>query len=225
MDFLTLYHGSKQIIQQPEFGKGKAWNDYGKGFYCTKIPELAKEWACPDQNDGFVNCYRLNVTKLKILNLNSSNFTTLHWLAVLVSNRIFDLDTPILRRAVNYLKEKFLIDLTPYDIITGYRADDSYFSFAKAFLSNQISYTQLQHAMKLGKLGEQTVLKSRKAFSRLEFTGFESVDYKIWYKKRKDREDNARTEFQELLSKDDISGLFMREIILQEVTPDDPRLQ
>ena len=42
----------------------------------------------------------------------------------------------------------------------GYRADDSYFSFASDFINGAISYRQLCNAMCLGKLGQQFVLKS-----------------------------------------------------------------
>ena len=42
-------------------------------------------------------------------------------------------------------------------MIIGYRADDSYFSFANAFLNNTLSLEQLKEAMYLGKLGEQVI--------------------------------------------------------------------
>ena len=41
-----LYHGSENIIEQPDYRKGAKTNDYGRGFYCTEEIELAKEWAC-----------------------------------------------------------------------------------------------------------------------------------------------------------------------------------
>ena len=43
MSEITLYHGSADIIERPEFGKGNSRNDYGLGFYCTREIELAKE--------------------------------------------------------------------------------------------------------------------------------------------------------------------------------------
>ena len=49
-----------------------------------------------------------------------------------------------------------------YDVIIGYRADDSYFSFAKDFINNTISVEQLAEAMRLGELGIQIVLKSER---------------------------------------------------------------
>ena len=39
-----IYHGSDHIIERPEFGYGKTYNDYGTGFYCTENPNMAKEW-------------------------------------------------------------------------------------------------------------------------------------------------------------------------------------
>lgn len=67
--------------------------------------------------------------------------------------------------AKTYLLEELLPNYDPYDLIVGYRADDSYFSFANAFLNNTLSLEQLRKAMFLGKLGEQVVLKSEKALA------------------------------------------------------------
>ena len=66
----TLYHGSQIIVGQPEFGKGARNNDFGRGFYCTENIELAKEWACGKETDGFVNKYELDMSNMKVLNLN-----------------------------------------------------------------------------------------------------------------------------------------------------------
>ena len=35
MGKIVLYHGSKEKIEKPLLGKGKVYNDYGQGFYCT----------------------------------------------------------------------------------------------------------------------------------------------------------------------------------------------
>ena len=222
---IILYHGSEKIISKPVFGAGKIYNDYGRGFYCTQNIELAKEWACPTQNDGFSNCYELETDGLSTLDLQAKDFCTLHWLAILITNRRFDLDTPIMRQGEYYLKTNFLPNLSEFDVIKGYRADDSYFSFAQAFLSNQISYTQLQKAMKLGKLGEQIVLKSEKAFSLIEFKNYEIADGKKYYVLRQNRMEKARSDYKKSLEDSDISGLFIRDLILQEVKNDDPRLR
>ena len=225
MGKITLYHGSQKIIEKPLFGSGKSYNDYGQGFYCTQNFELAKEWACPASEDGFANIYELETDGLKLLDLQTEEFCTLNWLAILVNNRKFDLDTPIMRQGVYYLKENFLPELSVFDYIKGYRADDSYFSFARAFLSNQISYSQLQGAMKLGKLGEQIMLKSERAFEQIAFKGYEIADGKKYYHLRNDRFNKAKEDFEASLETEDISGLFIRDLILGEVKSDDPRLR
>lgn len=70
MDKIIIYHGSSEIVKQPVYGKGKPYNDYGIGFYCTEHLELAKEWACTKNIDGFVNEYELDLTHLKVLHLS-----------------------------------------------------------------------------------------------------------------------------------------------------------
>ena len=225
MNKITLYHGSQKIVEQPLFGVGKTYNDYGQGFYCTQNISLAKEWACPTSDDGFANIYELETDRLKLIDLQSEEFCTLNWLAILINNRKFDLDTPIMRQGVFYLKENFLPDISGFDLIKGYRADDSYFSFARAFLSNQISYEQLQKAMKLGKLGEQIMLKSKKSFENITFTGYEIAEGKKFNTLRKERFNKAKKNFETSLENGDISGLFIRDLILEEVKPNDSRLQ
>ena len=54
-DVIVISHGSPKVIEQPVFGEGKLYNDYGRGFYCTEHAELAKEWACSADTDGYAN--------------------------------------------------------------------------------------------------------------------------------------------------------------------------
>lgn len=223
MSKLDLYHGSPNILEKPLFGHGKTWKDYGPGFYCTEQKELAKEWAVSDASNGYANKYTLETKDLLLLNLG--DYTMLHWLAVLVQHREFQTTTPIMKRGKDYLKAHFYLPVENYDLIRGYRADDSYFSFAKAFLTNQISYVQLSYAMKLGKLGEQVVLKSKKSFERIKFEDYELADYHEYFPKKKERDEKARSNYRKLLEEDDIEGLFMRDILREEIKPDDSRLQ
>lgn len=165
MKKITLYHGSTKIIEKPLYGSGKTYNDYGRGFYCTEHIELAKEWSCNEGVDGFANRYELELTGLKLLNLLDKKYNILSWLAILMENRIGRVSTPIERQGREYLLEHFLPDYKTEDIIIGYRADDSYFSFARAFVGNGISLKQLGNAMRLGKPGQQYVLISEKVLT------------------------------------------------------------
>ena len=225
MKTLTLYHGSTDIIESPVFGKGKTYNDYGQGFYCTENMELAREWACLEGIAGYVNRYTINLDNLSVLNLRDPEYSILHWLTILTENRKLRISTPAMRRGVEWLQNHFHIDTTSYDAIIGYRADDSYFSFARAFLTNQISLAQLSYAMKLGKLGEQFVLMSRKAFDTVRFEGYEAVDSSVYYVKRKARDEEARFSYLKVLEEAHENGIYMRDITRGEVKPDDLRLQ
>ena len=220
---ITIYHGSKQIVEEPVFGEGKKNNDFGLGFYCTESDELAKEWAVSSLRDGFSNKYTLDTEYLKILNLNSPEYTILNWIAVLIEHRLFAIKTPVARRAKQYLIDNFSINVNAYDLITGYRADDSYFDYAEAFINNGITVEQLARAMKLGKLGEQIVLKSKFAFSKINFEGFDVAQKDTYYVLRKSRDDDANKMYLEMLEEES-DGLYIQDIIRGGITNDDPRI-
>ena len=223
---MILYHGSVSIIEQPVFGKGKRHNDYGLGFYCTQSLDLAKEWAVEENRDGYANKYSLDLQGLTMLDLSQKGFTTLHWITLLLQNRVFTLKNDIIKAGKKYLIEHFSLPVKEYDIIKGYRADDSYFAYAESFLNNTISVQRLSEALKLGNLGEQVVLMSEKAFGKLKFLGYEIADAATYYPLRKARNEQARMEFlsnrRGILSPDD---LYLNDIIRGGIEPDDPRLQ
>ena len=220
---ITIYHGSKQIVEAPVFGEGKKNNDYGLGFYCTESNDLAKEWAVSSLHDGFSNRYTLDTEYLNILNLNSPDYTILNWIAVLVEHRIFSIKTPVARRAKQYLIDNFSVNVNAFDLIVGYRADDSYFDYAEAFINNGITVEQLARAMRLGKLGEQIVIKSQFAFSKIKFEGFETADKKIYYALRTARDDGANKMYLDILEKE-ADGLYIRDIMRGGIRNDDPRI-
>ena len=222
-----LYHGSPSIIEKPEYGKGNPRNDYGPGFYCTENMELAKEWACLNKSGGFTNAYMIDIEQLNILNLFENNFNILHWLAILVNNRTFRISNQIASQAKEYLLENYLTDLLQYDAIVGYRADDSYFAFAMDFLNNTISLRQLERAMYLGKLGEQFMIKSEKAFDLIKFTGSEPADGEIYYIKRIARDNEAREQYlkNERVTANIANDIFMIDILREEMKQNDTRLQ
>lgn len=194
MKNIILYHGSTDTINAPRLGLGKKNNDYGSGFYCTRERDLAGEWACKSlQSNGYINEYSINLKGLKVLDLTKYNI--LHWMALLVNNRTFTINKPIRLQGKEYLLENFLIDTSEYDLIIGYRADDSYFSFAEDFLDNSITVRHLESAMKLGKLGLQYVLISDKAFGNLAFTNSYFVDANEFYTKFIERDTLARKSY------------------------------
>ena len=220
-----LYHGSEFLIEKPEFGKGARHNDYGRGFYCTENIELAKEWAVSEDADGYVNKYSIDTSHLSILDINSEQYTMLHWLGILLKNRIFTLSTPLEREAKKYILDNFNISLDGIDIVKGYRADDSYFSYARDFISGVISYEQLSKALRLGMLGEQYCLVSQKVFTEIEYVGNEYVDSEEWYPRKMLRDMYARQGYRNMEKEEYRKGeLYITKIIDEEMKKDDLRI-
>lgn len=226
---MILYHGSKVIVQVPVYGKGRKENDYGRGFYCTQSIELAKEWACPLNRDGFVNKYSLDTRDLKIVKLTESKFNILNWLALLLDNRRFDIsqNNQVGITGRKYIIDNFMPDLSGYDVIVGYRADDRYFAFAKDFVQNGISVRQLSKAMKLGELGEQVVLVSQKAFEKIHFVSYEIAESNIYYYKRVEREIRANEVFSAMHMQFDYQDpdIFILDILREGIKNNDSRLR
>ena len=214
-EVLRLYHGSPIRVKRPLFGVGNPYNDYGLGFYCTESFELACEWACPKAKDGFANAYDLELAGLRVVDLDAEPYATIEWLAVLFANRQFDVPPSLMEAAKYYVAARYPSELGEADVVVGYRADDSYFSFARAFLENRISLAQLERAMKLGGLGRQVVAVSEAAFGALRFVGAEPASASLWHEKRMRRDEKARQDFDRILHKEpfDPNGVYMLDLM------------
>lgn len=220
---ITIYHGSEKIVEQPIWGQGRKNNDFGLGFYCTVSNDLAKEWAVSSLHNGFSNRYTLDTEHLNILNLNSPDYTILNWIAVLVEHRLFSIKTPVARRAKQYLIDHFSVNVNAFDLVIGYRADDSYFDYAQVFLNNGITVEQLARAMRLGKLGEQIVLKSKFAFSKLKYEDFDIAIKDQYYVLRKARDYEANKLYLKMLEEES-DGLYIQDIMRGDLKNNDPRI-
>lgn len=221
-----IYHGSKDIIEQPIFGYGKSYNDYGLGFYCTGEIDMAKEWGVNFNRDGYANIYEIDTESLNILDLNDDKYIILNWLAILLENREFDAPSGLAAEAKEYVLKNFMVGYKNYDAIIGYRADDSYFSFAQDFINGTISYRQLGNALRLRKLGQQFVLKSKKAFECVKFVGYEVAESKEWFDKKDLRDKLARREYFDVeRNKRQRGDIYIAQIIDEEMSADDSRLR
>ena len=211
MNKIIIYHGSEKIVDKPIYGFGKKYNDYGLGFYTTEDFELAKEWSVDDNRSGYANKYELDLSDLKILDL--SNASALDWISILLENRFFEVKSTISKAGKEYILKNYHVDYGKYDVIIGYRADDSYFMYANDFLNNSLSIEGLEKALKIGNLGLQIVLKSKKAFDRIKFLGYEEVDDKIYYPIREKRNIDAKKKY--LLEKGNFKATdtFLTDII------------
>ena len=82
---------------------------------------------------------------------------------------------------------------------------------------------QLKYAMNLGKLGEQIVIKSEFAFSKLKFDGFDIANKDKYYSLRLSRNDEANKTYFDILNETS-DGIFIQDIIRGNIQNDDPRI-
>ena len=222
-----IYHGSPRILRIPRFGSGTAANDYGLGFYCTDNHSLAAEWASDRTSGGYVNTYTIETDGLRIINLNSPEYCILHWLSVLLSFREFDAGSSAVYQAKEYIRSAFSVDFQNCDVMIGFRADDCNFLFAQSFLNGEISYKQLNDAIRLSDTGRQFVLKSNRAFDRILFNGYEIARSDQTQITAAARQRSAMQLYSKLTGKTASRSdrtLFVSDIAAERIRPYDPRL-
>ena len=197
---MKIYHGSSVEVPKPLLSKGKPNNDYGRGFYCTEDIEMAREWACKGKEPpGFVNAYELSVENLSVMDLSSPHYTILNWMAVLLANRTFDLDTDIAIEVRDYIVANFMPPVSESDVVIGYRADDSYFNYADSFVNNALPLRRLNEALHLGRLGTQVALRTERAFECLAYLGSEEVPWNEYHPRYVTRDADARTQWRNVV--------------------------
>ena len=201
MESITLYHGSPHPTLMPTFGKGEDKHDYGKGLYLTPSIELAREWAVCNDTEGYLYRLQLDVSDLHVLDFD--DFDPLAWIAELMSHR--DADTSVrYRRFAPRFVAKYKVDTSSCDVIKGWRADSSYFLIAKRFVRDELDASLLREALRLGDLGIQYCIKSKRAFNALNriYEPVEAVSKDVYLKKYNSRDSAARRALLDLIESD-----------------------
>lgn len=203
MEKIILFHGTPNENVVPIYGLGEDKHDYGKGFYLTENPELAKEWAVcrPDDKNGWVHTYELDTVGLKILDFQEKN--VLVWLAELMKHREAA-DSKRYRMLAEKFIEKYGVDTSDYDVIKGWRANASYFYIAKEFVKDNIDIDILEELLSLGGLGIQYCIKSELAYSKLHEVKSDifAVNYDEFNPKYNSRDAAARKKMRDLVDSD-----------------------
>ncbi len=208
---MKLYYGADALIKQPVFGKGNPINDYGLGFYLTPNKEMARLWASKNTNGGYLITYKVNINNLKCLNLKRINrLDILRWITILVSHRFSHDEYITYKERIEWLKKNYSIDINEYDLIIGYRADDSYFMYSRDFVANELSINVLEDALTNGELGDQYVLISQKAFNNIKFINAEHVAYSDEYSSFRNKTHN---EYLNIKKFDNESNTFIRDLM------------
>ena len=139
----------------------------------------------------------------------------LYWISLLMHNR--ELSSRLINnypRELKYLEDNYLLNVSDYDVVIGYRADDSYFHFPEAFVRSEITLESLNSIFAAGDLGKQYVLISERAFKLIRFVDYQEVyekSQKNYYKRKND----ADKIFTDLLEADRYKkGIRLRDLVM-----------
>lgn len=208
---MVLYYGSATLFTKPTFGVGNSSNDYGRGFYMTPDKKIADLWASKFPHGGYNLKFKIDLNKLRILYLNTATEEdVISWITLLVTHRFDKDEYEKSKETIEWLKRHYNLNIDDYDMIIGYRADDSYFNYSSEFVQNNLSLEALSMSMKLGKLGLQYALISKKAFQLLEFVSYTVVEHSDEYETFRLKTLN---EFREIKKQDNVNNTFIRDII------------
>lgn len=206
----------------PLYNFGNNTNDFGQGFYCCSDSELAKEWACQNRTNGFVNVYEINFEYFNVLDLTSKNYHILNWLALVLNNKHVEERNPSIIKIKEYIKEEFTPDLKKIDVISGIRADNSFFAIIRNFLSGDISLHKFCALVQENNLCNQLVLIGEKAINSLNFKYAQNVECNNYYQKIIDKDLLIQNQ---LNAKDDNDYIFINDIYNDKWRNNDARLQ
>jgi len=148
---MILYHGSQQIVRQPEIRSDKYTKDFSTGFYCTLLKEQAVRWATRFPTTGYVNIFSCKLNA----DLQIKRFETMteEWLDFIVACRHGETHD--------------------YDLVDGPMANDTIFNYVQDFIDGTISREAFWALAKFKRPTHQICFHTQKALDTLTFKGYE----------------------------------------------------
>lgn len=196
---LDVYHGTNMSVPAPCYSMCKDKNDYGIGFYLTEDIEQGEDWAYRSAGASVLNYYQLNTKNLIVCDLNKEG--PLVWIATLLRNRKIDVQsTGVNENDLNEFIKKYAITLEGFNIVKGYRADDSYTNIVYAFLNNTLSADHVVNCFYKGSLGQQICIKDQSTMDILCEHKSTILKDVVKQKRAVNRDRGARKQAKDLIS-------------------------
>ena len=143
---MEIYHGSREIVKNPEIRVAKFNKDFYNGYYCTIIKKQAIRWATRF-GKGYLNIYDYEEdSSLKILKFNKM---TEEWLDFVVA----------CRSGISH----------NYDIVEGPMADDTIYDYIQEFKDGKISREAFWALVKFKYPTHQICFNTEKSLKTLKF--------------------------------------------------------
>lgn len=151
-----IYHGSLEVVCNPEIRLPNRSLDYGMGFYATTSYEQAEKWVRRRMDDskvsaGYVSIYELDDDAIKHLDTLIFEKPDEEWVNFVMKNRT--------ERGYTH----------NHDIIYGPVADDSVYTQFMLYEGGIISMPTLIQELKTYKLVDQYLFHTEKALKSIHF--------------------------------------------------------
>ena len=152
---MILYHGSIDIVENPEIRIPSRTLDYGSGFYTTTSFRQAEDWVRRKLNAntlvGYVNVYEFDETLMNSLNAMLFESPTEEWVDFVMNNRT---------------NKDFYHD---FDIVYGPVANDKVYAAFALYEGGIIDKQNLISELKAYKLVDQYLFHTDKALKVVKF--------------------------------------------------------
>ena len=152
---MLLYHGSIELVSNPEIRISNRTLDYGFGFYTTSSYKQAEDWVKRKLSDaiqvGVVNVYEFNESYLNKLNSLLFYKPTEEWVDFVMKNRT-DIDFD-----------------HGYDIVYGPVANDKVYASFALYEAGIIDKTTLIKDLKTYKLVDQYLFHTAESLKTIKF--------------------------------------------------------
>lgn len=157
-----VYHGSIEVVKNPEIREPNRSLDYGSGFYTTTSYEQAKKLVERRMKSngvkvGYVNVYELDDEIIKRMKSLIFERPTEEWVDFVMKNRT---------------ERGFTHD---YDIVYGPVADDSVYTQFTLYEGGIISMPTLIQELKTYKLVDQYLFHTEESLLAIKFIGSKEI--------------------------------------------------
>ena len=147
MDKMTIYHGSLEIVREPEIRIAKFNKDFYFGFYCTIMREQAKRWATRFDKEGYINVFEYTINPdLKILKFDEMTEEWLDFIVACRSGKSHD-----------------------YDIVEGPMADYTIYNYVQGYIDGKFSRAAFWELAKFKYPTHQISFHTARALETLKF--------------------------------------------------------
>ena len=157
---MTLYHGSLEIVENPQILQANRPLDFGTGLYTTTSLQQARRWVKlrmeqSQASVGFINIYEYTPKRdLRTRLFRSANEA---WVDFVHANRTIQ----------DYNHD--------YDIVTGPVANDNVYLSFNLYESGIITKRELIRRLKTYKLVDQLLFHTERSLDTLEYVGNKEV--------------------------------------------------